>query len=89
MKTMLFDEQTGILNLDEQVQNSPSFRKIMLDQIVTGEEVEEQSKLVIRLLKELQETLSPADLEKVSNTIVEMSVLYAVSQIRQLQDIHH
>ncbi len=88
MKTMLFDKQTGIFNLDEQVQNRASFQKIMQDQIVTDEEVEEQSRLVIKLLKELEETLSPADLEKVSSTMVEMSVLYAVSQIKH-QDIHH
>jgi hypothetical protein len=86
---MLFDKQTGILNLDELVQNCPSFQKIMLDQIVTEEEVEEQSQRVINLLKELEATLSPADLEKACNTMVEMSVLYAVSQIKQLQDIHH
>ena len=85
---MLFDQQTGIFNLDERVKNRASFQKIMQDQIVTDEEVEEQSQLVIKLLKELEETLSPADLEKVSNTMVEMSVLYAVSQIKQLQNFH-
>jgi len=85
---MFFDKQTGILNLDEQVQLRPSFQKIMEDQKVSAEEVEEQSLLVISLLKELEASLSPTDLEKVNNTLVEMGVLYAVSQIKQLQDIH-
>jgi len=85
---MLFDKQTGILNLDEQVLERPSFQKIMQDQKVTDEEIEEQSQLVISLLKELEASLSPADLDKVSNTIVEMGVLYAVSQFKELQDIH-
>jgi hypothetical protein len=85
---MLFDKQTGLLNLDEQVQNRASFQKIMQDQIVTDEEVEEQSQLVIRLLKDLEETLSSADLEKVSDVLVELGVLYAVSQMKQIQDIH-
>lgn len=84
---MFFDQQTGILNLDEQVQIRPSFQKIMEDQKVTDEEVEEQSLLVISLLKELKASLSLADLEKVNNTLVEMSVLYAISQIKQFQDI--
>ena len=84
---MFFDQQTGILNLDEQVQLRPSFQKIMEDQKVTDEEIEEQSQLVISLLKELEANLSPADLEKVNNTLVEMGVLYAVSQIKHLQDI--
>lgn len=85
---MFFDQQTGILNLDEQVQLRPSFQKIMEDQKVTDKEVEEQSLLVISLLKELEANLSPADLEKVNNTLVEMGVLYAISQIKQLQDIY-
>ena len=85
---MLFDKQTGIFNLDEQVQSRASFQKIMQDQIVTDEEVEEQSQMVIKLLKELEATLSPADLKKVSDMLVELGVLYAVSQIKQLQEIH-
>lgn len=85
---MFFDQITGILILDEQVLQRPSFQKIMEDQVVTGQEVEEQSQLVINLLKELEATLAHKDLEKVGNAIVEMGVLYAVSQFKQLQDLH-
>lgn len=84
---MLFDEQTGILNLDEQIQVRPSFQKIMADEKVTCEEVEEQSKSVISMLKELETLLTPAQLAKVSDAIVEMGVLYAIAQIKQIQDI--
>ena len=84
---MFFDKETGIFNLDEQVQSRASFQKIMQDQLVTEEEVEEQSQLVISLFKELEKTLSPGDLEKVNNALAEMGVLYAISQIKQLQDI--
>ena len=84
---MLFDEQTGILNLDQQIQLRPSFKKIMADEKVTDNEVEEQSQLVISLLKELETLLTPVELAKVSETIVEMGVLYAISQIKQIQDI--
>lgn len=84
---MFFDTQTGILNLDEEVQKRTSFQKIMLDQKVTDEEITEQSQLVISLLKELETTLSPIDQEKVYNTLAEMGVLFAISQFKQLQDI--
>lgn len=84
---MFFDEKTGILKLDEQIQQRLSFQKIMADEKVTCEEVEEQSQLVISLLKELETFLSPAQLAKVIDTIVEMGVLYAIAQIKQIQDI--
>jgi hypothetical protein len=84
---MFFDEKTGILKLDEQIQQRPSFQKIMADEKVTDEEVEEQSLLVISLLKEMETLLSPAQLAKVSDAMVEMGVLYAIAQIKQIQDI--
>ena len=84
---MFFDEPTGILNIDEQVELRPSFRKIMEDERVTEEEIEKQSQLVILLLKELESGLSPSLLAKVSDTLLEMSVLYAISQIKEIQDI--
>lgn len=84
---MFFDKQTGFFNLDEQIHLHLSFQKIMEDQLVTDEEVAEQSQKVINLLKELEVELSAADLEKVGNAFVEFGVLYAISQIRQLQDL--
>jgi len=83
---MFFDQQTGILNLDEQIYSHSSFQKIMQDQIVTDEEIVEQSHLVISLLKDLEQSLSLSDLKKVNNIIVELGVLYAVSQYKQVQD---
>ena len=85
---MFFDKQTGILNLDEAVQASASFQKIMADKLVTDDEIEEQSQRAIALLKELEQTLTPSDLDKVHIVLAEMGVLYAISQYKQLQDIH-
>ena len=85
---MFFDKQTVFFNLDEQIHLHLSFQKIMEDQLVTDEEVTEQSQKVINLLKELEVELSAADLEKVGNAFVEFGVLYAISQIRQLQDLN-
>jgi hypothetical protein len=86
---MFFDEQTGILNLDEQMQLRPSFQKIMADEKVTEEEIEEQSQLLISLLKEIETLLHPEQLAKVRDVLAEMGVLYAISQIKQLQEIQH
>jgi hypothetical protein len=85
---MFFDKETGFFNLDEQIHLHPSFQKIMEDQIVTDEEITEQSQLVIKLLKELEAELSPTNLKKVGSAFIELGVLYAVTQIRQLQDIN-
>ena len=82
-----FDEETGILRLDEMVVENPSFKKIMADNVVTDEEIKEQSELVISLLKSLENELSDKEFEKVSRAITEMSVLYAINQYKQLQNV--
>ena len=50
---MFFDEN-GILNIDETVVNTPSFKSIMEDGIVTEEEIKSQSDKVIALLHEFE-----------------------------------
>ncbi|MGV8134425.1 MAG: hypothetical protein AB2L20_04355 [Mangrovibacterium sp.] len=85
---MFFDKETGIFNLDKQVQTRASFHKVMQDQLVTEEEIKEQSHLVISLFKESEKILFPGDLEKVNNALAEMDVLYAISRIKQLQDFN-
>ena len=78
---MLFDKE-GILNIDELVAQRPTFRKIMEDQIVTDDELTNQANLVVNLLKKLEQTLSPGQLSE-----VEMSVLYAIHQYKEIQDL--
>ena len=72
---MLFDKE-GILNIDELVAQRPTFRKIMEDQIVTDDELTNQANLVVNLLKKLEQTL-----------LAEMSVLYAIHQYKEIQDL--
>ena len=78
----------GILCLDELISQQPTFRKIMEDGVVSDEEIEEQSDLVISLLQQIEQTFDAEQLEKVERLLAEMSVLFAIHQYKAIQDIH-
>ena len=80
---MLFDKE-GILNIDELVAQRPTFRKIMEDQIVTDDELTNQANLVVNLLKKLEQTLISPRGDQMNT---EMSVLYAIHQYKEIQDL--
>ena len=84
---MLFNKE-GMLNIDELISKQPTFLKIMEDGIVTDEEIEEQSALVLSLLRRVDETFEPKQLEVVEQLLAEISVLYAVYQYKEIQDIN-
>ena len=73
-----------IEKLDELVQKSASFRKIMEDGIVEDCEVEEQAKRVESLLDELERTLSPEDFDRVTTFMAELSVLQVILRYNQM-----
>lgn len=73
-----------IEKLDELVQKSASFQKIMEDGIVEDCEVEEQAKRVETLLAELERTLSPEDFERVTEFMAELSVLQVILRYNQM-----
>ena len=70
--------------LDELVQKSASFKKIMEDGVVEDREVEEQAKRVEALLAELERTLSSADFERVAEFMAELSVLQVIMRYNQM-----
>lgn len=76
----LFDEKTGICNIDEHIIERESFKKIMEDGIISEEEVKQQSELVISLLKKLDKKLDEVEKEMVLDVICEMSILYTLTQ---------
>lgn len=80
-----FDQQTGMINLDEKVAQSETFQKIMEDRIVTGDEIKAQADMVIGLLRELDACLDTHEKELVEKLLTELAVLYAVSQTAELQ----
>ena len=61
----------------------------MEDGIVSDEEVEQQSQLLISLMKKLEQDLSPEQLKEVEEVLTQAGVLYAVSQYKQIQEFHH
>lgn len=84
---MFFDEN-GMFCLDEKVAQSPSFQKIMDDQIVTDEEILEQARSVIELYKELETEFTEKQLAKIAEVMVQTGVLQLISQYKKLQELH-
>ena len=84
-----FDEKTGLLTLDEEVEKSPSFKAIMADNVVTDEEIKAQSTLVLDLFHKAHDALTPEQRSVVKQLLVEMNVLHAVVQYREIADIRH
>jgi len=70
--------------LDELVQKSASFQKIMEDGVVDDVEVEEQASLVDAMLSDLERTLSPADFARVTEFMAELSVLQVIMRYNQM-----
>ena len=73
-----------LTRLDELVQKSSSFQKIMEDGIVEDCEVEEQAKRVESLLAQLEQTLSQSDFVRVTEFMAELSVLQVILRYNQM-----
>ena len=84
MKT--FFEEDGILNIDDLIMNQPSFMRIIEDGIVTEEELQEQSKLVIDSLKAFESTASEEQIDQVRNLLAEITVLIAARSLYDKQE---
>ena len=76
-----FFDEAGTLNLDELIVNHPSFIRIMEDGVVTQEELAEQGQRVTNLLKQMEQTLSPDQIDQVRELMAEISVLVAARGI--------
>ena len=83
----IFFNGNGLLNIDEAVQEMPSFKKIMEDGEVSDEELAAQAKNVSDLLHQVEKECNPQQAELVRNVLAEMSVLYAAYVYQQLQSI--
>ena len=78
----LFDEENGLLLLDEIVFDSPSYQALMDGHVVIDDEVITQAERVITLLKEIDEKLSIEDKELVVKVISELAVLYEINALK-------
>jgi flagellin-specific chaperone FliS len=79
-----FDPQTGILMLDQYVAEMDSYRRIVEDEVITDDELDEQTQRVASLLRRLEETLSPEAKAIATEALSELAVLNAL-QVKRLQ----
>ena len=75
----LFDKN-GLLNIEDLIMNAPSFQKIMEDQLITEDEIKEQSERVINILKEIEEKFNEEQMELIRNLLAEVSVFVAITR---------
>ena len=80
-----FDSQTGCLLLDEYAANSPAFRNILADGVVTDSELAEQGRRVVSLLKELETRLPAESRDLATDALIQMAVLYAIQKHYETQ----
>lgn len=84
---MFFNEE-GILNIDEAVLETPSYKKIMEDGIVTEEELVSQAQKVVSKLQTMEKKYNEEQLLEIKALLTESSVLYAVYNIHSIQNIN-
>lgn len=82
-----FFEEEGLLNIDDLIMEQPSFQKILEDGVVTDEELQEQSARVIASLKAFEQSASSEQIDKVREILAEVSVLVAVREIYEKQEV--
>ncbi|MBO5963325.1 MAG: hypothetical protein J6P97_02460 [Bacteroidales bacterium] len=84
---MFFNEE-GILNIDEAVLETPSYKKIMEDGIVTEEELVSQAQKVVSMLQTMEKKYNEEQLSEIKALLTESSVLYAVYNIHSIQNLN-
>lgn len=84
---MFFNEE-GILNIDEAILETPSYKKIMEDGIVTEEELVSQAQKVVLMLQTMEKKYNEEQLSEIKALLTESSVLYAVYNIHSIQNIN-
>lgn len=82
MKSLL--DKYGNLNIEDIVANQPSFKRIIKDGIITEEEIEEQSQRVVAKIKEIEAIATPEVKEKMRELLAEMSVMVAISNLKDI-----
>ena len=77
-----FDEETGVVLLDDYVVEMDSYKKIAEDRVVTDAEIAEQAQRMVTLLRELEGMLSVEAKAKVTEVLCELSVLNVLQHKR-------
>lgn len=83
----MFFDKNGILDLDDLVLNQPAYKAIMEDGIVTEEELSEQTEKVLNMMHEAEKRFSEEDQLFIKQLLGETSVLSAVYNYYELQNL--
>lgn len=83
----MFFNENGILNIDELVVNSASFKKIMEDGVITESELKEHSEKVLMILQAMEQKYSKEQLLEIKELLIESAVMYAAYNIYSIQSI--
>lgn len=83
----MFFDKNGILDLDDLVLNQPAYKAIMNDGIVTEEELSEQTEKVLNMMHEAEKRFSEEDQLFIKQLLGETSVLSAVYNYYELQNL--
>lgn len=76
-----------ILDLESIMMNNTSLMKILEDGVVTEEEIREQSRNVLAIAEELQQTCSDEQLKLIRKLLAEMNALYVAYNYNELLSI--
>jgi hypothetical protein len=79
-----FDEETGLLRLDEVAAARPTLQHILADGVVADEEIAAQSKLVSDLLRRTHEALDESSRELVGELLAELAVFQLALHHRRI-----
>lgn len=83
----MFFNENGILNIDELVVNSASFKKIMEDGVITESELKEHSEKVLMILQTMEQKYPKEQLLEIKELLIESAVMYAAYNIYSIQSI--
>ena len=77
MKEIFFNED-GSLSINRTIMSQPSFMRIMEDEVVTDDELREQSNRVVGLFRQVEDSFTDEQKKLVRDLIVESNVLNAI-----------
>ncbi len=83
---MIFNKQ-GRIDIDAMFNENPSLNRIMQDNIVTDDELQQQAELVESLLHEIERHFNAEDQRLIMRLMAETNVLMAINHYYELQKL--
>lgn len=80
-----FDEDTDLPMIDEQVQKLESFTQAMADGLIEKKELDAQQDSLVKVMREVETSLSDEQHAKVTRLLVELSAYNVMRLLHELQ----